>query len=213
MARGRRGRMPRLLRMSTATSAEATPRGPSNSPPPGTESRWLPVTTASALTFVAVSHQAHRIPFRLGADVQSAPGGLLNEPAPQVRFRGGKHRAGVAAAFPVGADAGDVPHQAGYGGGCRCCCRSRHGLVRFCGGVRGDAVLRGGRLLVNRALAGGTVPGPPRRRWRGPRPTVRSGVRTSRRGPEQGERTVRPSARSMRKSSVGVLVNRQVVSA
>ena len=30
-----------------AASAEATPRGPSKAPPPGTESRWLPVTTAA----------------------------------------------------------------------------------------------------------------------------------------------------------------------
>src|SRR5262249_47864731 len=45
---GRTGRQPRSRSRSTAANAETMPSGPSKGPPSGTESRWLPVTTALA---------------------------------------------------------------------------------------------------------------------------------------------------------------------
>ena len=42
---GRTGRNPRSRSKSRARKADTTPSGPSNAPPSGTESRWLPVTT------------------------------------------------------------------------------------------------------------------------------------------------------------------------
>ncbi len=44
-ATGRAGVKPRSRSLATADSADATPSGPSSGPPPGTESRWLPVPT------------------------------------------------------------------------------------------------------------------------------------------------------------------------
>src|SRR6516225_1055628 len=44
---GRAGTRPRSRSRSTAANADTTPSGPSKAPPSGTESRWLPVTTAS----------------------------------------------------------------------------------------------------------------------------------------------------------------------
>jgi hypothetical protein len=49
------------IRMSTAASADATPSGPSKAPPPGTESRWLPVTRAPICGF---PHHAQMMPLR-----------------------------------------------------------------------------------------------------------------------------------------------------
>jgi hypothetical protein len=47
-AKGRRGTMPSARMAATADNADATPSGPSKAPPPGTESRWLPVAIASS---------------------------------------------------------------------------------------------------------------------------------------------------------------------
>ena len=49
---------------ATAASADATPSAPSYPPPSGTESRWLPVTTASCRAASREPHQAHRLPLR-----------------------------------------------------------------------------------------------------------------------------------------------------
>ena len=46
-----------------AANPDTTPSGPSNAPPSGTESRWLPVTTAGCPSVPGGSHQAHRFPF------------------------------------------------------------------------------------------------------------------------------------------------------
>src|SRR5690606_26980310 len=63
-----RPRAPRSLSRSTAANADTTPSGPSNAPPPGTESRWLPVTTAPSAGKASRdppsgSHQANMLPF------------------------------------------------------------------------------------------------------------------------------------------------------
>ena len=60
-ATGRDGRTPRSRSSRTASSALTTPSGPSYAPPSGTESRWLPVTSASA---PGVPHHAHWLPLR-----------------------------------------------------------------------------------------------------------------------------------------------------
>ncbi len=75
-ASGRRGVNPLARSRSTATSADTTPSGPSNAPPPGTESRWLPVTTASG---PGAPHHAHRLPLRSGRTSRPrAPASAVN---------------------------------------------------------------------------------------------------------------------------------------
>jgi hypothetical protein len=49
-------------------------------------------------------------------DVEAAPFRLLNEPAPQVRFRGGENRPRIATPRCILADGGDVLQQAGNSG-------------------------------------------------------------------------------------------------
>ena len=59
IARGR-PETPRWESRSKATSADATPSGPSNAPPPGTESRWEPVTMAPSRAPPGASHAQMR---------------------------------------------------------------------------------------------------------------------------------------------------------
>ena len=58
-ATGRRGERERARSSSTARKPETTPKGPSNAPPLGTLSRWLPVATAPG---PGPPHQAHMLP-------------------------------------------------------------------------------------------------------------------------------------------------------
>lgn len=58
-ATGRDGRMPLAISRWTASRALTTPSGPSKAPPPGTESRWLPVTSAPG---PGGPHQAQMLP-------------------------------------------------------------------------------------------------------------------------------------------------------
>ena len=60
---GRAGLKPLACNAFTAVNAETTPSGPSNAPPSGTESRWLP--TARPGPWASGSpHQAQRLPAR-----------------------------------------------------------------------------------------------------------------------------------------------------
>ncbi len=61
-----------------------TPSGPSNAPPPGTESRWQPVTTASG---PGVPHQAQRLPLRSVSHVQAPRRGLRRRTTRAARSR------------------------------------------------------------------------------------------------------------------------------
>ena len=70
IATGRSGLKFLAFSSATAASADATPSAPSYPPPSGTESRWLPVTTASSR---AAPHQAHRLPLRSCSAVRPSP--------------------------------------------------------------------------------------------------------------------------------------------
>src|SRR5690625_764984 len=61
---GREGSNPSFFKAATADSALTTPSGPSKLPPPGTESRWLPVPIALVRSLLGVSHHAQKIPLR-----------------------------------------------------------------------------------------------------------------------------------------------------
>ena len=62
-ASGRAGTCPRSRSRSTAANPPTTPSGPSNAPPSGTESRWLPVTTPGP-SASGSPHHAHWLPLR-----------------------------------------------------------------------------------------------------------------------------------------------------
>jgi hypothetical protein len=66
---GRLGANPRSRSVSMASSAETMPSGPSYPPPCGTESKWLPVTTACPDD--GSPHHAHRLPLPSGSTVSS----------------------------------------------------------------------------------------------------------------------------------------------
>ena len=65
-----------------AAKADTTPSGPSNAPPSGTESRWLPVAMAPG---PGRPHQAHRLPLRSqSVRSPSAVADLANQPRQEV---------------------------------------------------------------------------------------------------------------------------------
>ena len=59
-AKGFDGSTPASFIFATATREETTPSGPSWAPPPGTESRWDPVRTASG---PGIPHHAQMLAF------------------------------------------------------------------------------------------------------------------------------------------------------
>ena len=106
-----RGRSPARAAASMASSAETMPSGPSYAPPCGTESKWLPVTTASPAA--GSPHQAHRLPLPSGLDGQLAVERLLDEPLPAGQVGLAERVPQVAAGTLVAPDRGQRAPQRG----------------------------------------------------------------------------------------------------
>ncbi len=92
---------------SNATSADATPSGPSKAPPPGTESRWLPVTTASAWV-PSGACQAQIAPLRSTSTSRPRFSAVCDEPLPKLVFGCRIHRPRVPATLRVPPDVLDL---------------------------------------------------------------------------------------------------------
>ena len=110
-ASGRAGVKPSARSAATAASALVTPSGPSNAPPPGTESRCEPVTTANGPRWP--SHQAQMLPLPSVSGSSPSRAGGFGEPLPQGQLRVGVAVPGVAATHRVPPDVGQLvePHQ------------------------------------------------------------------------------------------------------
>ena len=78
---GRAGWNPAPRRSLIAANADTTPSGPSNAPPSGTESRWLPVTTACA-TAARASPPRPQVAVAVAVGTKAQPGRGPGEPAP-----------------------------------------------------------------------------------------------------------------------------------
>ncbi len=96
---GLTGTCPASASRSIATNAETTPSGPSNGPPSGTESRWLPVTIAPAPSagFLGGIPPGPQIAVLVGLEAKTASLGFAAEPVAAAGLGGRKRKAPVAA--------------------------------------------------------------------------------------------------------------------
>ena len=111
-------RDPRARSRSTAASAEATPSGPSNAPPSGTESRWLPVTTPGRTGRHASGspHHAHWLPQRSVVTSRPRAGAGGREPLAERGVLRGEREPPVPAGARVPSDLRDLGQQGGDAG-------------------------------------------------------------------------------------------------